>query len=690
MFIEIKKLSRFFSNHKVLNDLNYSFPSTGLFILEGENGSGKSTLLDILDFLDKDYEGSILYDGKEIKEYKDNETNEIHRNQIVYVTQKESFLPFFNKKENETLKPYWKRDKNKNQTSSGERMLSVLKRALLPGKRLYLLDEVTANLDENNTKRLIADIIELSKGSLVILVTHDLRVSDISCTVLSLDKGKLKIKKKENYNSIKNKKIDKVKNKPSLTLLIKGILKTQIMRSTMVFFLFFFAFLMSEGPISYTIYDFKLGLNQFVKSGDLVHLTGDERTIYKQELNENNFPSDGLLIYDNRIPNDNRIHMTGRQSLLYERRLKEQKIFNTNYFFFSLPDVVIDDSLPFDGYFVNPGFKDSWMNSSHLINGLTVPSVPYSADGSDFNEDIIFTTVNSLRLSNVDSYRQLYSRLPSTFSVNDNEIFFSRAEMRSKKIIFDSYPDGLKESVYYLYPDLGNIIGDRFISIDENINQVNTDMNIVIVSDGAMDRIIRSTKDDWISSLYISVDGHNLNHYRDYIYDFIKRGGTHEMKLIKRNDQLIVTAIDEFEQKGKTNPYDFYVKGSGNRNSFLTPALLLQIIIMPHAILVLCLAMTYFYFFNNSKNKIKTCYSLGWSKTSIFLAYSSPSILASILAYVICFYLSLMSWGLTDVGAWGFNYMPQFQWPMLLIMLVYVIGVASLQLIFYLKVLKKK
>lgn len=695
--LELRNLSRSFLGRKVLDDLTISFPSTGLFILEGENGSGKSTLLDILDLLDKDYEGSVLYNGKEIKEYKSKEIDEIHRNQIVYVTQKDSFLSIFNKRENETLKPYWKKEKTKNQTSSGERMLSVLKRALVPGKKIYLLDEVSANLDEEHTKKLIEDIVKLSKESLVILVSHDSRVSKLDCAILTLEKGKLKVKKDTKQIPTDSKKLSVEKSSPSKTLLFKAALKSQLALSILLFFLFFFAFLMLEGPVAFSTYDFKLGINQFVKSGDIVHMTGPERAMYKEESKEGNFVSDGLLIFDKQIPNDNKIHISGRQSLLFEGSLKSNNYFSTRYYTFKLPEVIIDDSTSFDGYFVNPGFKESWMTSENLINGITAPDVSFSVDGNSFKDDFVFATIDSLKSSVINRYKQFSFKLPSDFTLQNDEILFSNPELRNKKVVFDSYPADLAQSIDFIYPDLGSIIGDKYKSVEVDITP-DEDLKLAIVSNNTMNKILDSTKDDWIESLYLNVTDSNVNYYRDYIYSFLSKNNTKKqgdlsnvIKLIKRKDQLIVSAMDEYiANYSRFNPYDPYMQGLNNRKSFFTNKLLVELILVPTGILLLCLGMTYSYFFKNNRRKIRVCYSLGWSKISIFLAYSLPSALALVSAYIICFYLSLLSWGLAHFNAWGFGYIPQFQWSMILIMLAYILGVAILQLVYYLKVFKKK
>jgi len=53
--------------------VNISFPDTGLYIIKGRSGAGKTTLMNILSLLDSDYEGEVLFDGKDYRTIKNKE-----------------------------------------------------------------------------------------------------------------------------------------------------------------------------------------------------------------------------------------------------------------------------------------------------------------------------------------------------------------------------------------------------------------------------------------------------------------------------------------------------------------------------------------------------------------------------------------------------------------------------------------
>lgn len=62
--IRLNNLLKSFDSNLVINNLSFSFPSTGLFHIQGINGCGKSTLLRIIAGLDLDYDGDVIYNSQ--------------------------------------------------------------------------------------------------------------------------------------------------------------------------------------------------------------------------------------------------------------------------------------------------------------------------------------------------------------------------------------------------------------------------------------------------------------------------------------------------------------------------------------------------------------------------------------------------------------------------------------------------
>ncbi len=198
--IETRFLGKAFGRKILLDKASFRLPDTGLVLLTGENGSGKSTLLSILALLDTTYEGTYLLDGKDVHNLSERERRRIRRNQIAIVFQKDNFLSFVAASSNRFLDDALegkKKEKHHHLSSpslsQGQKTITILERELAKKRSLYLLDEVTADLDDRKTEELLVRLQELSKTSLVILVSHDPRAREQADILLHLDKGKLTI-----------------------------------------------------------------------------------------------------------------------------------------------------------------------------------------------------------------------------------------------------------------------------------------------------------------------------------------------------------------------------------------------------------------------------------------------------------------------------------------------------------------
>lgn len=172
-----------------LGDNTISFPdiifqSGKKYAVIGKSGSGKSTLLKVMLGHIKEYSGSIYINGEEKAK------EETLYDRVAYVSQ-ESFV--FNSSVDENLKLVdenvdtenimkelglysLKKDyilgENGANISGGQKQRIAIARAILRGKNVFFLDEITSNLD-TDSKKLIEEIM-LSKDAMIIWVTHDL------------------------------------------------------------------------------------------------------------------------------------------------------------------------------------------------------------------------------------------------------------------------------------------------------------------------------------------------------------------------------------------------------------------------------------------------------------------------------------------------------------------------------------
>lgn len=188
--LKFKNVSFKYDDKYVLKDFSFEISKPGLYGIVGENGSGKTTIFNLISKLYTDYEGEILINGKEIRNYKDEEL----RNEVLFIESK-PFILRENINSNITLLGKEKIDESnlkkiiqfleleriekyssknlKDTLSKGEQKKIQLARLLISKRSLILLDEVLSGLDKEMKEKVISKIKERSKNSIIIIISHD-------------------------------------------------------------------------------------------------------------------------------------------------------------------------------------------------------------------------------------------------------------------------------------------------------------------------------------------------------------------------------------------------------------------------------------------------------------------------------------------------------------------------------------
>lgn len=165
----------------------------------GPSGSGKSTLLNLLGTLDQATSGSISFDGKELKDFKDQQLALFRNQKIGFVFQSHHLLPQLNVLENILLPSIAHGDKQSRKEaeerarkwleevglsekveqfpsnlSGGECQRVAVIRALINQPDLILADEPTGSLDSESADVVGDLLLKLSQEQNValVLVTH--------------------------------------------------------------------------------------------------------------------------------------------------------------------------------------------------------------------------------------------------------------------------------------------------------------------------------------------------------------------------------------------------------------------------------------------------------------------------------------------------------------------------------------
>lgn len=203
--IKINNLNKYYNKGKrnelhVINQTSLELPSVGLISILGPSGSGKTTLLNVIGGLDK-ARGDISYDDKVIHNSNMHKVDAYRKEKIGYIFQNYNLLQEetvsnnlkialemvgindkaeIEKRIEYTLKSvgmFKFRKKQAYALSGGQQQRVAIARALVKNASIIIADEPTGNLDSENTLEVMNILKKISKNTLILLVTHDVRIA---------------------------------------------------------------------------------------------------------------------------------------------------------------------------------------------------------------------------------------------------------------------------------------------------------------------------------------------------------------------------------------------------------------------------------------------------------------------------------------------------------------------------------
>ncbi|CJY04161.1 ABC transporter ATP-binding subunit Vex2 [Streptococcus pneumoniae] len=188
----------------VLYQINYNFEPGKFYSIIGESGAGKSTLLSLLAGLDSPVEGSILFQGEDIRK-KGYSYHRMHHislvfqnyNLIDYLSPLENIQLVNKKASKDTLLELGLDEsqikRNVLQLSGGQQQRVAIARSLVSEAPVILADEPTGNLDPKTAGGIVELLKSLAQktGKCVIVVTHSKEVAQASDITLELKDKKL-------------------------------------------------------------------------------------------------------------------------------------------------------------------------------------------------------------------------------------------------------------------------------------------------------------------------------------------------------------------------------------------------------------------------------------------------------------------------------------------------------------------
>lgn len=218
IILEAKQISKtFFSGSiavKALKPVSLQFEEGTFTAIIGRSGSGKSTLLHILGGLESPDQGDVFLEGQSIYTLSDHANTILRRRRIGFVFQFYNLLPELTVYENivlpihldgqkedrayiqeliDFLGLHEKTDAFPYTLSGGQQQRVALARALAYKPAIILADEPTGNLDKQSGDEVI-DLLSRTRyrfNQTIILVTHDLELTNHAQRIITLDDGKI-------------------------------------------------------------------------------------------------------------------------------------------------------------------------------------------------------------------------------------------------------------------------------------------------------------------------------------------------------------------------------------------------------------------------------------------------------------------------------------------------------------------
>lgn len=222
MYLKIDNIKKSYgtgdSRVDVLKGINCGVNRGEICVLLGPSGSGKSTLLNILGGIDKADGGSVTIGEDKIENFNDKQLSQYRRKHLGYIFQSYNLVPNLTVRENIEVGAYLSdkplpideliellgleahKNKRPNQLSGGQQQRTSIGRAIVKNPDLLLCDEPTGALDYNTSKEILklVEDINIKYGTTIVIVTHNVAISQMAHQVINLHDGRIRSDEKNN------------------------------------------------------------------------------------------------------------------------------------------------------------------------------------------------------------------------------------------------------------------------------------------------------------------------------------------------------------------------------------------------------------------------------------------------------------------------------------------------------------
>lgn len=214
--IELRGLSKSFSNHKALDEVDLFIQEGEIFGIIGKSGAGKSTLLRSINLLEHPDQGEVIIDGQDICQLSEKHLN-LARHKMAMIFQHFNLLnsktvydnialpmriqgideDSIKSKINELLPLVELSDKAQaypSELSGGQKQRVAIARALSCSPKILLCDEATSALDPKTTDAILDLLKKINElyGITIVIITHEMDIVKRICHRLAvMEKGEI-------------------------------------------------------------------------------------------------------------------------------------------------------------------------------------------------------------------------------------------------------------------------------------------------------------------------------------------------------------------------------------------------------------------------------------------------------------------------------------------------------------------
>lgn len=210
------------TNVWALQNVDLTIPQGAFVTVCGPSGSGKTTLLNLIGLCDVPTSGSVFLNGTLVNDLSDDTATDLRNRYIGFVFQTFNLIPVLSALENVMLPLQFlgissaqakecavdmlaevgletQKHSRPDQMSGGQRQRVAIARALVTQPSLVVADEPTANLDTDNSLKVVKLMQNMHQrhGVTFVVSTHDPRVLELVDTRISLCDGHIVSERKQ-------------------------------------------------------------------------------------------------------------------------------------------------------------------------------------------------------------------------------------------------------------------------------------------------------------------------------------------------------------------------------------------------------------------------------------------------------------------------------------------------------------